>query len=536
LTRDVALTALLSFVSVMIISAIITENADVEFKFFAVKAWATGHFPSFPANHHNLRWAINLPATLWVAIFGDSPASYLTLNYVIFSVSTAGIFWLARVLVSPTAAVLVFALWFLNPVVYWIAPLLMPELFSVFYLVLALILLHRGYTSGSHISYGFGLLSLFFMYGAKETNIFFIPGLALYELVKRDYKKLAMIISVFVVGLFLETTIVDILLRNNHIRFGRLEALLRSPHIAEMYEIFSHYTFADIPRRWWFTGVTNLDRLEYFSKATYFAFFAVSGWFIWRKFYTASLGVSSKDESTSETTFVMISLGLSFAFFTTFFIISWHPFILGQPLADRYLWVMLVPSILTIGAACDVIRAHRTGRFLVEGFQAPLTPILIAVIVIFGTLSRLAIDAGIVAKRRQGHVEPYTVLTANAYYRASVRERLQQGCTVIFAGRRAAWSGLIFAFPYGFFSEPERLYERDLNGLKIAGGGAVRGSDVDESNWIGLREIRAALGQTLDNPYALQFEGVSAPSCDRASYLGQLDVHPRDQELQHHVK
>src|SRR5262249_16034155 len=87
---NVALVALLTFLSVLIISAIISENEDVEFKFYAIKAWAAGDFPQFPANHHNLRWAINVPTVCWVFLFGDSPVSYLVLNYLVFSLPTAG--------------------------------------------------------------------------------------------------------------------------------------------------------------------------------------------------------------------------------------------------------------------------------------------------------------------------------------------------------------------------------------------------------------------------------------------------------------
>jgi len=552
--RNVALTALLSFISVVIISAIISENEDVEFKFYAIKAWAAGDFPSFPANHHNLRWAINLPAVLWVALFGDSPASYLTFNYLIFALCTAGMFWLGRTLTSAGIALVILALWFLNPVVYSLAPLLMPELFSIFYLILGLILLYCAYADSSRTTYAWSMLALFFMYGAKETNLFFMPGLALFELARRNYQRLAIMIAVFGGGLLVETLVVDFLLRDQSILFGRSEAIVRGPHVAEMYKIFSYYTLADVPRRWWFTGATLLDRLSYISKAIYLAFFAASAWLIWRKFSAApdgkggraSLGAPSGDAVT-ETIDATVALGLSFAFITTFFIISWHPFVLGQPLVDRYLWVLLVPSILVVGFVLYVAlevqdsafaRSSRIANFarhwLTWTNQRRVTPVLIIAIIVVGTLSRLAMDAGIVSKRREGHSEPYTIFGANAYYRTSVREPLVNGCTVIFANRRAAWSGLIFAFPYRFFSPPEQLYRWELNGLKIAGGGTVHGAEANDSAWGGLSEIRVALGHGMDTPYAVQFAGPSVPRCTKANYVGHLDVHPRDQALAPH--
>jgi hypothetical protein len=90
--QDVALVATLSFVSVAIVSAIIWENGDIEEKWMAIKAWSAFDFPSLPASQHNLRWGVNFLATLFVFLFGDSPRAYLTFNYLVFSLATAGLY------------------------------------------------------------------------------------------------------------------------------------------------------------------------------------------------------------------------------------------------------------------------------------------------------------------------------------------------------------------------------------------------------------------------------------------------------------
>jgi hypothetical protein len=183
--RDVALVAILSFVSVACVSATIWENGDIEEKWLAIKAWAAFDFPDLPASQHNLRWGINFLSTFFVSIFGDSPRSYLALNYLVFSLATAGLYRLARDMTSSLAATAILAIWFLNPIVYFLSSNLMPEVFGVFYLVMALMVLRASYISGSRWTYAFSILIFFLMYGAKETNAFFMPGLALYELIRK---------------------------------------------------------------------------------------------------------------------------------------------------------------------------------------------------------------------------------------------------------------------------------------------------------------------------------------------------------------
>lgn len=119
--RDVILVAILAFVSVAIASATIEDNGDIEYKWLAAKAWASFDFPSLPANHHNLRWGINIPTTLFIFLFGDSPRSYLTLNFLVFSLGTAGLYQLARSMTSARTAVVILAIWLLNPTVFWLA-------------------------------------------------------------------------------------------------------------------------------------------------------------------------------------------------------------------------------------------------------------------------------------------------------------------------------------------------------------------------------------------------------------------------------
>jgi hypothetical protein len=181
------------------------------------------------------------------------------------------------------------AIWFLNPMVYFLAPNLMPELF-VFYLVVALIAV-RSHTALDHAGSMLGASFVSFSCTVrKRRTFFFIPGLALCEFLRKKYANVMIIIIIFGLGLALETAIVDFLLRGHGILFGRAQAILHGEFAVDLQRDFAlsyrvegasglvvgeayAYTPIDMFRRWWFTANTNLDRLGYFSQVLYFLFF-----------------------------------------------------------------------------------------------------------------------------------------------------------------------------------------------------------------------------------------------------------------------
>jgi hypothetical protein len=556
--RDVALVAILSFVSVACVSATIWENGDIEEKWLAIKAWAAFDFPDLPASQHNLRWGINFLSTFFVSIFGDSPRSYLALNYLVFSLATAGLYRLARDMTSSLAATAILAIWFLNPIVYFLSSNLMPEVFGVFYLVMALMVLRASYISGSRWTYAFSILIFFLMYGAKETNAFFMPGLALYELIRKKYANVLIIIGVYFGCLALETGVIDFLLRGHGILFGRAQAIMHGEFGVDMQRNFSSYTPVDMFRRWWFNATTNLDRLGYFSQVLYFVFFGQSAWYLY-SFWLCRAGrgqrvvgaLSPQESREADFLLSVVSVGLSFAFCTTFFVISLNPFMLGQPLSDRYLWVLLVPTLLLLshllfnliarfGERVTLVAKARgaVGRLdsQARGWVGELSiALIICAIIGLGTVSRSWIDSALVNIRRSGYARPYSFLGVDEYY-GSIRQRLVDGCTLVFATQRAAWSALIYAFPYRYFREPVQLYKLELDQLHTQDGNVIQGWQPDVKDWAGLSEKLYVLPYVRPEGlvweiYAIRFEPGSARRCDKAYYLGHVDLQARDQEL-----
>jgi hypothetical protein len=130
-------------------------------------------------DHHTARWAINLPVLLVQAVFGDSAVVHY-FPTLIFCVLQA---WLTlgigKQLGGPAIGILAVLLTTLLPAMRVAGSHLLPTVFESTYVLLALYTLLRAGSSG-----GVGWLvassaSMCAAYFAKETTVFFLPGLVL---------------------------------------------------------------------------------------------------------------------------------------------------------------------------------------------------------------------------------------------------------------------------------------------------------------------------------------------------------------------
>lgn len=540
--RDSAWVALLALASVCLVSTGIWENGDIELKWWAVKAWANGIFPDFHANHHNLRWGITLPAVAWVFAVGESAVSYLLLNHVVFALTTACLYALIRQLTSPLTAALALAVWLINPVVYSLPSNLMPEVYSMIYPVAALLFLHHANTSGSRWSYAWAVVMMFLAYGAKETNIFFMPGWGLYEILRRRWLNVGMIVGVFGACLLVETLVVNAVLSESDILFGRAQAIMQAGHLDEMTNEWP-YQFVDLLTRWWFIAETNFDRLEYAPKLLYWGFFILTAWKAWQWIRARTLAPppGPLPEAAGETVAVTWAMGLSFAFFTTFFILSLDPLILGQPLNDRYLWPLLVQATIVLSVPLHVLVQHLRGatsgpQGILGGalrFAEPLTIgrwalVSLALIAAFATLTRWPIEIAAMKIRRQGFDHPYTVFTANDYY-ANARDQLMRGCTLVFPRPRPAQTILVHTFRFREIEPTLALYDQQLDGL-VVDGHRLRAWAVPRAEWDAMDgKLYHAPEDPGYRPTAIRLEGM--PACDEAYFYGNADLAPQDQRM-----
>lgn len=541
--RDAAWAALLAFASACLVATGIWENGDIELKWWAVKAWADFQFPDFPANHHNMRWAITIPAAVFVRLFGDSPLSYLLLNHIVFALTTGGLYALMRQLTTPLAAALVLAVWLINPVAYSLPSNLMPEIYSMIYPVAALLLIRNAEANGSRTSYVAAVVMMFLAYGAKETNIFFMPGWGLYEMLRRRWDNVALMVGAFGACLLVETFAVNLVLSDSHLLFGRAEAILKAGHLNEMSTEWP-YRFSDLLTRWGFIAETNLDRLEWFSKAIYLAFFAVTAWKGWewaraRTLLPPPSPIGPGDAPGGRAVSIAWAMGVSFAFFTTFFILSLDPLVLGQPLNDRYLWPLLVPASVVMGVVFKVVIEQsqaaargplaalgRLSRALQPFTQGRAALAALAVIAAFATLTRWPIEIATAEIRRQGFDHPYTIFTVNGFY-ANARDQLARGCTLVFTRPRPAQTILVHAFSFDEIEPTLALYRQQLDGLRI-NGRTLRAWPVPRSEWSGMEgKLHYKPEEEGFRPTAIRFE--DGGPCAESYFYGNADLAREDQ-------
>ena len=121
------------------------------------------------------------------------------------------------------------------------------------------------------------------------------------------------------------------------------------------------------------------------------------------------------------------------------------------------------------------------------------------------------------------------------YYRNNVQQRLADGCILVFATQRAAWSALIFAFPYSYFKDPVRLYDLDPDQLRT-NDGVIHGWEPKAEDWIGLKDKLYVMPYLKPQGivweiYAIRLLTGARQTCQRAYYLGRVDLNRRDQLL-----
>ena len=182
----------------------------------------------------------------------------------------------------------------------------------------------------------------FWLYSIKETNVFFFPLLFFFNNIRHNLNFVLKIILICLFFYFLETVFFNFL-TDEQIFFGRIFSLLsdKSPVFNEMADMeyakmhgvnFNLEKFFLIFYRWY-------SAREWDTTIFYFSFIFSIVFLLNRESYYLS-----------KNNFKILNslLVLSFFLFTTFFIISLFPPILGQPLNTRYLTVLLPFSYISI--------------------------------------------------------------------------------------------------------------------------------------------------------------------------------------------
>jgi hypothetical protein len=435
-------------------SGLILANGDVARKWFLAAAWSAGAFPSLPFDHHLIRWALNIPATLFIAVFGFAPHTYYLFCAFVYTLAVILTWRLAQRLGGPVAGLLALTMMLASVALFPYVIQFMPDSLSLVFVVAGLYLYElstdasENEDSRSLLFLGAASTFLFLAYGAKETNAFLVPGLVLLELFRRDTRRVVVFCSVFALLILVET-VAFYVLSGGRLTLGRAQALMSSPQLNFVQQ--QTFSWFDIFRRW---GVDLGRQRNVPAKIVYIVFFALSLFFMVQR-SDAVRRISTRLEG-------LIAAGLSFAVLTSLFIVSIHPLRFGLGLDPRYLWTLYPIAVVTIAVSTDRTMLLWMGEKLPSarsaktsgGVMLPSFSILIGV-----CAASLAMNLVTEHTARRGIPQPYNPFEAHRYF-SQFRERYLEGCVVLTDDMASLFTLIAFSFRPTELVDPSATYRR----------------------------------------------------------------------------
>ena len=201
-------------------------------------------------------------------------------------------------------------------------------------------------------------LLCFWLYGVKETNLFFFPLLLFLNFFFSNKSFYLKAILTFVSLLILETFLIYIFSENNY-PFGRLVGLMSSSsgHLQVMKA--GEYT----PEQ-----AKSIGSIEN-TFLIFYRWYSARGWDTTIIYFSSILSILflfGRNEKLLPK--IISSLILSFFFFTTFFIVSIFPPVLGQPMHTRFLTILLPLSYLIICFGIKELILNAKNKFMAISF------------------------------------------------------------------------------------------------------------------------------------------------------------------------
>ncbi|WP_319544499.1 hypothetical protein [Ruegeria conchae] len=335
-------------------------GGDAARKWFLAKDLSEGSLEVFRANehasHHFFRWGTWLFPLALIWSFGDSVAFYYLSTFIPATLAASIFLNLYYRHFGLKVASALAILWALDPQLNRALFQLLPT--GAALLPLALIALgFQRFIDEKLTKRGLVLwLSpcLFWLYGAKETNVFFAPGLFIAVWVLAGPRSAFKLTAICLIFYVIEAIALSAL-QGQIMVGGRLLELLMggSNHLKIMFESSSHVQQqetlwdAGIISRWYRVLAVHVP--VYIPSILAFVAIVISGF------------VSPFSNSTGRVAFAIALTALSFVVLTSFFIVSFDPLRLGQPLRPRYVAILLPFSAF---ALVYVAREMRVGRVL----------------------------------------------------------------------------------------------------------------------------------------------------------------------------
>ncbi len=209
---EVTLLCSLLFLFRLYASIPVEDSGDSFVKWYEVKRLYHGlHYSRL--DHHTMRWGINFPTLVFQKIFGTAPSIYYLAPA---TVATGAAFFLYKIALNLHGRVLAIGamlLFSFHPVIINASSQLFPGIFSCCY-ILGSIYFLLAYSEQQKMYYiVFSAFFLFLGYGAKLTNLFFLPAIFIYiAFILKEYKTICIYLSILLLGYCLETLWIDSIL------------------------------------------------------------------------------------------------------------------------------------------------------------------------------------------------------------------------------------------------------------------------------------------------------------------------------------
>ncbi len=311
--------------------------------------------------HHSARWGINFPLAALINVGGFKVSNYTILPLLLYCgiFSMLMLFAIRKPFHGAALAALAVLL-FYEPMFHRASNQPQPFVFGIFYITVSLWALSR-YLEREKIS--LLLLSAvfaFLAYGAKETYVFFYPGLFLLLYFRGSFKACIVYGAALLVMLFGETLMFNAV--SDELTFGRVEYLASGHHLVSMNKkaVYGSYPILDfILERW--LRIPTINQVLSAISIGYFLILLLTR--KTRNMDTLSLGV--------------FALGMSYCFVLTFVPLKIDPLLAVQPLHPKYLTTTM-PFFAFCTAYClnDIISALR-GRAK-TGTSLAVTTVMVA--------------------------------------------------------------------------------------------------------------------------------------------------------------
>ncbi len=223
-------------------------SGDSFVKWYEVKRLSHG-LPYSRLDHHTMRWGINFLTLFIQKFFGTSASVYYIAPATAATAAAFFLYGIALNLQGRALAISVTLLLSFHPVIINAGSQLFPGIFSICY-VLGSIFFLLMYTKQRKMLYiGLSAFFLFLGYGAKITNLFFLPAIVFYiAFILKEYKAGGIYLLFLLLGFFLETLWIDTILGDYSLP-GRLA--LAGGHLNLMQSgVIRESFFSGIFERW----------------------------------------------------------------------------------------------------------------------------------------------------------------------------------------------------------------------------------------------------------------------------------------------